>query len=327
MTEYRDYPYSSVLAPFIQDYVAEKRALGYIYNVKGYQLFRLDQYWNENGYKDAAFTPERLDAWMCSLPGESKSSQNSRIGAARGIARYLNTHGIKCYIPTLYVGKDQKQIHVMDKTELAEFFSAVDSYQPKTHKPCDLRMANEYPIIFRLFYCCGMRNNEVCELRKTDIDLENGIVTIYDGKKHRDRLVYLPEDLLTLIRKYCRYLEKDLGVKSEWLFPGRFLKEHVLKTSIDRNFRDFWNKTEASKHCDKRPTPHSLRHGFVVDRINNWILAGIDINVMFVYLSKYLGHKDPDESFYYYHLVREAYDIIKQRDTVTKDVIPEVRRR
>ena len=97
-----------------------------------------------------------------------------------------------------------------------------------------------------------------------------------------------PAPGLCLIRKYCRYLEKDLGVKSEWLFPGRFLKEHVLKTSIDRNFRDFWNKTEASKHCDKRPTPHSLRHGFVVDRINSWILAGIDINVMFVYLSKYL---------------------------------------
>ena len=279
------------------------------------------------GYEDAVFTPDRLDAWMCSLPGESKSSHNSRIGAARGIARYLNTHGIECYVPPLYVGKDQNQIHVMDKTELMEFFSVVDSYQPKTHKTCDLRMANEYPIIFRLFYCCGMRNNEVCELRKTDIDLQKGIITIYDGKNHRDRLIYLPEDLLALIRKYCSYLAKDSEAKSEWLFPGRFLHEHVLKTSIDRNFRDFWNKTEASKHCDKHPTPHSLRHGFVVDRINSWILSSIDINVMYIYLSKYLGHKDPDESFYYYHLVREAYDIVKQKDTVTEDVIPEVRRR
>jgi integrase len=56
-------------------------------------------------------------------------------------------------------------------------------------------------------------------------------------------------------------------------------------------------------------------------------MDGVDINVMFIYLSKYLGHKDPDETFYYYHLVREAYDIVKQKDTVTDDVIPEVRRR
>lgn len=327
MVQYRDYPYSSVLAPYISDYISEMRSLGYIYNVKGYQLFRFDQYWETNGYNDARITLEKLDKWLCSLPGESKSSHNSRIGAVRSIAKYLNTHGVECYVPMLYVGKDHNKIHVMNKAELKEFFAVVDSYIPRTNKPCDHRMANEYPVIFRLFYCCGMRNNEVCELKTADVDMDKGIITIYDGKKHRDRLVYLPEDLRVLISDYHRYLKNELGQESEWLFPGRFPKGHVLKTSIDKNFHDFWDKTSASKHCDKRPTPHSLRHGFVVDRLNKWIMEGVDINVMFIYLSKYLGHKDPDETFYYYHLVREAYDIVKKKDTMIDDVIPEVRHR
>ena len=85
--------------------------------------------------------------------------------------------------------------------------------------------------------------------------------------------------------------------------------------------------TASSKHCDKKPTPHSLRHGFVVDRINKWIIDGVDINVMLTYLSKYLGHNGPDDSFYYYHLVMGAFNIIKQKDTISDYVFPEVRRR
>jgi len=53
----------------------------------------------------------------------------------------------------------------------------------------------------------------------------------------------------------------------------------------------------------------------------------MDINVMSAYLSKFLGHQSWDESFYYYHLVDDAFRIVKSRDTMSQDVIPEVRRR
>lgn len=327
MIEYKDYPYQSALAKYIRDYVSEKRALGFIYNVKSYQLFRLDQYWRDHEYDDPHITLERLDEWICALPGESKSSQGSRIGAARDLAIYLNVHGIQSYVPIIYVGKDHPLIHVLDKTELKELFSAVDSYVPRSTNHEDFRMADEYPIMFRLYYCCGMRNDEVCSLRTSDVDLEKGVITIYNGKNQKDRLVYMPGDLKDLVRKYYGWLIQYLGYSPFWFFPGRNPDKHIPKNSIDRKFRDYWLMTEASKYCGKAPTPHSLRHSFVVDRVNRWILDGIDINYMFIYLSKYLGHKDPNESFYYYHLVSDAFRIIRQKDTVSEKVIPEVRRR
>ena len=61
MTEFRDYPYQSVLASYICDYISEKRELGFIYNVKGYQLYRLDRYWIKNDFGDPHLTYERLD--------------------------------------------------------------------------------------------------------------------------------------------------------------------------------------------------------------------------------------------------------------------------
>ena len=39
----------------------------------------------------------------------------------------------------------------------------------------------------------------------------------------------------------------------------------------------------------------------------------------------YLGHKSPTETFYYYHQVEGAFKTLKQRDDISKRVIPEVK--
>lgn len=326
MAQYKDYPFRSVLAPYIQAYIAEKRTLGFTYNDKGYQLYRLDKYWEEHSFDNPHLTLEKLDDWLCAFPGESRGSHGTRISAVKGLAIYLNVHGVECDVPFLSVGRDHPLIHVLDHTELLEFFDITDSYVPASVNEADFRMANEYPVIFRLFYCCGLRNNEACSLKVSEVNFEKGIITILDGKNHKDRLVYLPEDLRVLLVQYYSHLKDCLGFMPVWMFPGRNPVNHINKGSVDRKFKHFWYRTKSSAHCSKAPTPHSLRHGFVVDRLNSWILAGIDINSMFIYLSKYLGHHDPNESFYYYHLVNDAYRILRQKDTISADVIPEVKR-
>ncbi len=326
MTSFKDYPYQSVLAPYIKDYISQMRALGFIYNVKGYQLHRFDKYWTDNGYSDIAITIERLENWLRALPQESKSSHSSRIAAVRSLAIYLNTLGIESYVPIENVGRDHRKIHIFNKPELQEFFEVVDSYVPKSIASSDFRMANEYPVMFRLYYCCGMRNSEVCLLKRSGVDIDKGIITIYDGKNRKDRLIYLTEDMRDLIAGYWNYIRSTLGYEPEWFFPGKDSNDHMKNTSVDKRFKEFWMKTEASSTCKKSPTPHSLRHSFVVDRINRWVLEGVELNTMLIYLSKYLGHKSPDESFYYYHLVDDAFKILKKYDTLSDEVIPEVRR-
>ena len=111
------------------------------------------------------------------------------------------------------------------------------------------------------------------------------------------------------------------------VFPGRFPDRHVGKGQIDKRFSAFWAETVSSKNCDKKPTPHCFRHTFVVNRINMWIERGMDLDVMLPYLSKYLGHTDPQETFYYYHMVNDAFRILKRKDKTSSDILPEVRRR
>lgn len=327
MTEYRNYTYNSVLAPYIRDFIFEKRSLGFIYNVQAYQLKRFDTYWCNHGYDEVCMTGEMLEEWLCCFPNESKSSQGGRITAVKSLAIYMNTLGIKCFIPFLSIGKDHNTIHVLNSFEIQELFKEIDSYVPASINPADFRMAKEYPVMFRLYYCCGMRNNEACALETSDVNLESGILTVRNGKNQKDRLVYMSADLCQLTKDYFKYIKGILGFVPFWFFPGRYPEKHVSKSQIDKKFDQFWKATDSSAYCDKKPTPHCLRHTYVVDRINRWILEGIDLNVMFVYLSKYLGHKDPGESFYYYHIVSDAFKIIRQRDSMADKVIPEVKRR
>ena len=83
--------------------------------------------------------------------------------------------------------------------------------------------------------------------------------------------------------------------------------------------------TQYAKTCEKDPTIHALRHTYVVFRMNNWIAQGVDTNVMLPYLSRQLGHKSPDETFYYYHQVRDSFRIIQEKDSLSATVLPEVR--
>jgi integrase len=110
----------------------------------------------------------------------------------------------------------------------------------------------------------------------------------------------------------------------EWFFPGRRPDHPFEKTSIDRKFRQFWAMTASSSLVDRRPTVHCLRHTFVVNKVNEWMATGMDLGVMMPYLSRYLGHTSIAETQYYYHAISQSFFIVRQRDAVSIDVIPEV---
>lgn len=58
--------------------------------------------------------------------------------------------------------------------------------------------------------------------------------------------------------------------------------------------------------------------------MNLWMEDGISLKEMLPFLSKYLGHTSPDETFYYYHQVDTAFRIVRNRDKTGARVIPEV---
>lgn len=323
----KGFSYSSPLGPYIKGLIDEKRALGYKYETEEYILRRLDDYWTCKGHSSPQIEAGDIEEWLLPSGNEGLSSVGTRVCTARQPARYMNSRGVAAYIPMNREKRAKAVIHVLSKEEIRELFKVIDSHAPSRPSKDTMRMSHEYKVLFRLYLTTGMRRSEAAGIENRNVDLGNSTITILAAKGSKDRIVYLPDDMTELLRSYMARMESTLDGPCRWLFPGLDTNNHVSPGALSILFKGFWNRTCCASAAGKPPTLHSLRHTYVVTRINTWMEEGLDLRAMLPYLSRQLGHKSPNETYYYYHQVADAFRIIQAKDTAAAAVIPEVRAR
>lgn len=317
----KPYAYESRLAPYIVGLIQQKRSDGYRYEFEAYMLHQFDQFCRDRGDDPGGLTRDLVMAWAEQRPTESKNYRNQRVPFVRQVALYMLSLNCEAYVPPGFASNTIAVPHILSPDELQAFYQAVDRFHP--HQAQFQRFAASYSVLFRLFYCCGLRLAEGCYLRRAAVNLHRGQLFIDQSKGQKDRAVFLSEDVRRLCQRYDQLMQQWVPDR-EWFFPGRDAAQPFSKTSIDKKFAEFWNSTPYAAQVDKTPTVHALRHTYVVTKMNEWMNAGINFDAMVPYLSRYLGHTSVDETQYYYHLVVSAFAIVKQRDRVADTVIPEV---
>ena len=317
------YVLKSAIAPYIKGLLDEKRSMGFRYDAEEYILGKFDEYWTETNGDAETITMESLSGWVKQRPTEGKSTQAIRISAVRQLAIYMNGIGKPSYIPTDRIRYFKPVVHVLTMPEINDFFRIVDQFVPQKQSPLVTRMAEGYRVIFRLILTTGLRRNEAVGLRISDINWDNGSITIYNAKGHKDRAVFLSEDFALILKRYIA--ENRSLMDTEWVFPAADPSRHFSGGALAIRFRAFWNETRFAASSARPPTLHSLRHTYVVLRMNAWMAQGVDLSAMLPYLSRALGHKSTNETFYYYHYVSEAFRIIQEKDSLASFVFPEVR--
>lgn len=315
--------WKSNLGSSMKDFVALKRINGFKYDQEEYELSRLDTFCNENKEFDLNFiTRELVSVWSIQFPNEDKNKRNSRIYTMGIFSKYLNSIGIKSYIPKNNGSSTTPYVYVPSFEELQVFFTYVDNHQFKNKETYLIRVNLIYPILFRLLYCCGLRLSEACYLKRNLINLSTGTLNILQSKGMKDRIVYVSKDLCNECKEYDEKIDK-LVPNREWFFVGKLIDKPIPKESIDNTFKIFW-KNSFPSWSKKMPTPQTLRHAYVVRRMTLWISEGKDLNAMMPYLSRYLGHSSVNETYYYYHQLESIFPIIKKHDTRSSFIIPEV---
>ena len=318
------YEYQSCFAPYIKQFLLEKRSVGFTYETEEWKLKHFDDFCVKESIIQPYLSRELVKKWGTLREGESLSTCSARISIIRQFALFMISLGEEAYIPSDFYKSEKRLVHILSDDEISALFHEIDNYSPEIRAVSFLRLSAEYKVIFRLIYCCGLRISEARKLKWNDADLEAGTLKIMHSKGHKDRLIYMSDDLAVLIKKYKTMLNDHHGCVSEWVFPARELERCLSSVTINAVFRRAWNATPYAKGCDKAPTVHSLRHSFVVKRMNLWMEEGVALKEMLPFLSRYLGHQSTDDTFYYYHQVSEAFRIIRDRDKTSDFVIPEV---
>ena len=199
-------------------------------------------------------------------------------------------------------------------------------------------------LMAELIYGGGLRVLECCRLRVKDIDFDNNLLFVRDGKGKKDRSTLLAESVKTALRAHLERVRalhgQDLaaGVGEVWLpdalarkypnagkewgwqyvFPskqlsvdprsGKVRRHHVSDVVLQNAVKEAVRKTGIVKPA----SVHTLRHSFAT----HLLLHGVDIRQ----IQEYLGHANVETTMIYTHVVkdqrspaRSPLDALRQR--------------
>jgi integrase/recombinase XerD len=195
------------------------------------------------------------------------------------------------------------------------FFSNIENrkldpalvHRPKREKPLpnvlskeEVKMILNAPVnakhrtMLSLIYSCGLRRNELLNLKPMDIDSKRGIVTIRQGKGKKDRIVPLSEKILAMLRDYyVKYKPQT------WLFEGQKPNTQYDERSLASVLKQALEKSKIKKPV----TLHWLRHSYATHLLE----SGTDLR----YIQELLGHKSSKTTEIYTHVSTQQIQKIK----------------
>lgn len=185
-------------------------------------------------------------------------------------------------------------------------------------------------LLFGLLYGCGLRVSEGLRLRVKDVDFDNGVIWVREGKGNKDRCLKMPEKIRDgLMRQVQRarllyeddenaggarvWVEPSLDRKNGgrlsgswvwfWVFPamnrsvdprdpdGALKRHHVLEAAVSR-----WIKEAVGRAgIEKRVSAHTLRHSYATHLLQR----GVDLRT----IQEALGHASVKTTEIYTHVV------------------------
>ena len=297
---------TSVLAPYMMDFVEQKRSLGFKYNSCVEVFNEFDRFCNQQGLMELSISKEFLAAWEAKRPHENETTQFMRVSCVRSFCGYLHSNGFD--VPGAFhpMSRKSRQFvpYIFTEDELGRLFAATDK---TVETPASPLRHLVMPVLFRLIYTCGLRVSEAVRLKTTDVDLEQGVMAIYGAKGDRDRMVGISDSMLNYMKVYRRNpLVKKTA--SEYFFPAPDGGYYDTST-IYAYFRNYlFQAGIPHRGRGKGPRVHDLRHSFAVHVLNKWSREGKDMYTCLPILRTYLGHSKLSATEKYLRLVPDAYD-------------------
>ena len=316
------YVFTSNFAGRIQEFIQQKNALGYPYEESTRLLGHFDKMCRDRFPMECRLTQEICQTWAVRKESEGNNAFRNRLMPVREFARYLNRIGETAYVlPPNFARKGQRHIpHIYTEAEIAAIWQVADAIKSKRNFPIRHLVI---PTFLRLLYCCGLRTCEARKLRVENVDLIRGRLEIVESKGHKDRFVWLAEDVADLCRSYNEQVECIMPGR-ELFFPDSQDRIYT-KVWADKTFRIIRAKAGIVQAGEHPPRLYDFRHSFATHRLYQWMRDGKDVSAMLPFLSAYMGHEQLSDTYYYIHLVPGLLESMSGESyTAFAELLPEV---
>lgn len=317
------FSYSSIFAEEIAEYVELKQAMGLWFRTAAENLHRFDRLCVELDIQAPELTAELISEWIAPRPGESGNTRAARIIALKGFANFLNSKGARIKWPHIqqpWQGQSQFVPYIFTSDEVARILKVADAQPIPAHGS---QFHIIFPAILRVLYGTGLRISEALHLKNVDVDLQRGLLTVWNSKYDNSRCLPISTSLRDELLRYVE--QRKWPQENIYFFPNSKGEPYSQRTVYDK-FRDvLWQSGIPHGSGRKGPRVHDFRHTFAVHSLRKCADAGIDTYTFLPVLATYLGHKKVSTTERYLRLTAEAYPSFLKKATLLSDTaIPEV---
>lgn len=278
----------------LEQYLSMRQGLGYKYQ---HQARRLADFVSFMERHDTATITTKLAVAWATLPPDRHASWALRLTDVRGFARHVVNFNPQTEVPPAGILPPLKRArpYVYSDAEVNALLKAALALPPAKA----LRRWT-YHYLFGLIAVTGIRLSEATGLLRSDVDLDQGALTIRQSKFGKSRLVPLHPTTSAALRSYAERRDAYLGSHCGPHFfvaerGGRLLHQHV--------YRVFWRLSretglrQASEHTG--PRIHDFRHRFAIRTLLGWYRDGLEVEQRLPLLSTYLGHTCVRDTYWY----------------------------
>ena len=238
---------------------------------------------------------------LVDVHGESlkKNTQNYHLIALRSFLKYLAKRDIETLAPEKIelMKMPDREVSFLEGSDLSQILEAPMKVNNRTTAIGNL-IAHRDAAILELFFSTGLRVSELATLEREHVNLKKDEFTVM-GKGRKSRVVFLSEQAKYWIKEYLK-LRKDVNPYLFVSHDKRTSKELTAKGKREdspitpRSIQRLVQKYAKAAGITKPVTPHTLRHSFATDLLQN----GADIRSV----QAMLGHSSITTTQIYTHI-------------------------
>ena len=252
-------------------------------------LQKLLNYYADTGIDFRHVTLEQLDRFSGSLQemGVQPRSVARILSGVRSFYRFLVLEKEVETDPTELLENPQIGKHlpeVLSIQEIDDIEQAIDRSKPQGIRDV---------AIIEMLYSCGLRISELCDLKMSELFLEEGYIRVH-GKGRKERLVPIGGQAIEKLRQW---FVVRVGVKArpgheDYVFISTKRGTRLSRITLFVYIKDYAQRAGIRKNI----SPHTFRHSFATHLLE----GGANLRA----IQAMLGHEDISTTEIYMHIDR-----------------------
>ena len=264
--------------------------------------------------------------WLAPRESRGPNTQCARYYLLRRFCRFLAKRRPGTFIPGESLRPRRRPAalpHIYTREEIHALLEGALSLRDwEQRHPCPIRSKTLYAIIL-LLVTTGLRISEALHLTLHDVNFEAGVLSIWQSKFRKSRIVPLSKGTTDVLRDYreLRDAVAPTGPDEAFFISGR--GKAYSPGYVGLMFHDIAVEAGLRGPTGRGPRLHDLRATFAVTRLLEWYRDGDNVMNRLPLLSTYLGHACVSDTAVYLRMTTALLEQANARfHAFARDVLP-----